>query len=115
MLYDNVSFHWDDDCLARLRQIPGITLLTLPAYSPEWNPIEQAFKWIKDYLRRHRCKFSGATADEDCVREAMSQLPESKTRGFFRHAGYTFVDEDEEDAEEELLCLLAYLALDDAF
>ena len=35
VLYDNVSFHWDDDCLARLRQISDITLLPLPAYSPE--------------------------------------------------------------------------------
>ena len=80
----------------------------------QWNPIEQAFKWIKDYLRRHRYKFSGATADEDCVREAMSQLPESTTRDFFRHAGYAFVDEDQGDSEEEMLCFLAYLALDDA-
>jgi hypothetical protein len=31
----------------------GAKLIYLPAYSPDLNPIEQAFSWIKSWLRRH--------------------------------------------------------------
>ena len=50
VVMDNASFH----CKSRLfsaAQKAGITLLFLPPYSPELNPIEHFWVWLKRQLR----------------------------------------------------------------
>lgn len=50
VVMDNASFH----CKSRLfsaAQKAGITLLFLPPYSPELNPIEHFWAWLKRQLR----------------------------------------------------------------
>ena len=49
-----------DDCsihhiieVKDLLQQSGIILLFLPPYSPDLNPIEEAFSYVKGYLRKH--------------------------------------------------------------
>jgi hypothetical protein len=32
----------------------NILLLYLPPYSPDYNPIEQNFHWLKQWLRQHQ-------------------------------------------------------------
>ena len=51
VVMDNASFH----CKARLfsaAQKAGITLIFLPPYSPELNPIEHFWAWLKRQLRK---------------------------------------------------------------
>jgi transposase len=55
----------------------------LPPYSPDLNPIEQAFSAIKNYLRRFCDDFTFAVIDRAC----QSISPESAW-GFFRASGY---------------------------
>jgi hypothetical protein len=38
-----------------------VKLLYLPAYSPDYNPVEEMFSYIKLYIRRHGEKFRAAT------------------------------------------------------
>jgi transposase len=61
-------------------------LLYLPPYSPDLNPIEEAFAKLKGLLRR-----SGARSRQALV-EAMGMALDAITardsRGFFRHCGY---------------------------
>ncbi len=40
--------------LASLLAYSGIEIQFLPAYSPELNPIELAFNFVKSHLRSHR-------------------------------------------------------------
>ena len=58
----------------------------LPSYSPDLNPIEEAFAKLKALLRR-----AGARTREALV-EAMGRALEAVTvsdaRGFFEHRGY---------------------------
>jgi len=43
----------------------GVKLLYLPAYSPDYNPVEELFSYIKVYIRRHGERFRAATEMDD--------------------------------------------------
>jgi len=52
---DNASVHRGGDIQGILDDIEnhfGIKLIFLPAYSPELNPCELVFAWLKNYLRQ---------------------------------------------------------------
>ena len=82
---DNLSSHK----LAGVRQAieaAGATLLYLPPYSPDLNPIEQAFAKLKALLR------AKALCTVDALWNALGSLvacftPE-ECHNFLRHAGY---------------------------
>lgn len=70
----------------------GCELLHLPAYSPDLNPIEEAFAKVKGILR----KIEAGT--RQAVVEAMGiALDDAVTtqdaRGFFEHAGFRSLGE----------------------
>jgi transposase len=65
----------------------GCELIYLPAYSPDLNPIEEAFSKIKGILRR-----AGARTKEallEVLGEALSAVSARDARGYFEHAGYS--------------------------
>lgn len=47
---DNCSLHHTED-VAELFRNAGILLIYLPLYSPDMNPIELAFGYVKAYLK----------------------------------------------------------------
>jgi transposase len=73
----------------RVREIiegRGCELIYLPPYSPDLNPIEEAFAKLKSLLRR-----SGARSREALVEAmgaALNAITITDTRGFFGHCGY---------------------------
>jgi transposase len=85
VIMDNLSSHK----VAGVRQAieaAGATLLYLPPYSPDLNPIEQAFAKLKALLR------AKALRTVDALWNALGSLvacftPE-ECRNFLRHAGY---------------------------
>lgn len=66
----------------------------LPPYSPDFNPIEQAFSAIKAHLRRHHHELLAAMSGEDDVEvykmlfEAVYSVTASDAAGWFRHSNY---------------------------
>jgi transposase len=64
-------------------------LIYLPPYSPEYNPIEQAFSKLKSYLRA-ACTRSQKTL-MDLIGEALRTISASDAEGFFEHCGYRTV------------------------
>jgi len=85
VVLDNLSSHKG----GRVRELVegrGCELLFLPPYSPDLNPIEEAFSKVKGLLRR-----AGARTREALI-EAMGQALDAVTnrdaRGFFEHCGY---------------------------
>ena len=52
LIMDNCSIHHVDS-LTSLFEEAGVLLLFLPPYSPDYMPIEEAFSYIKAYLRLH--------------------------------------------------------------
>ncbi len=85
VVMDNLSAHKG----GRVREIiegRGCELIYLPPYSPDLNPIEEAFAKLKALLRR-----SGARSREALVEAmgaALNAITITDTRGFFGHCGY---------------------------
>jgi transposase len=88
VVMDNLSAHKGE----RVRELiegEGCELIYLPPYSPDFNPIEQAFSKLKNYLRA-ACARSQDTLME-VIGEALSTISASDTKGFFEHCGYRAV------------------------
>ena len=74
---------------ARVRELieeRGCELIYLPAYSPDLNPIEEAFSKIKAMLRRVGARTKDALVD--ALGQALSTVSAQDARGYFEHAGY---------------------------
>jgi transposase len=85
VVMDNLSSHKS----SRIRELierRGCELLYLPPYSPDLNPIEEAFAKLKALLR-----MAGARTREallDAMGRALDAVTASDARGFFEHRGY---------------------------
>ena len=64
----------------------GCELLSLPPYSPDLNPIEEAFSKIKGFLRKAEARTRGALVE--AMGRALSAVSVHDARGFFGHCGY---------------------------
>jgi transposase len=63
-----------------------IGLLYLPRYSPEFNPIEQAWAKMKERLKAKAARSLEALEAE--LKPALDSITPQNARGWFRHAGY---------------------------
>ena len=52
MVMDNLSSHRGKKRVRELIEASGCELVYLPLYSPDLNPIEEAFSKIKDFIRK---------------------------------------------------------------
>jgi transposase len=82
---DNLSAHKTEK-VRELVEEAGYELLYLPPYSPDLNPIEEAFAKIKDILRKVEARMREALVE--AVGPALSSVTEEDVRGFFEHCGY---------------------------
>ena len=64
----------------------GCELVYLPAYSPDYNPIEEAFAKIKNLLHKAAARTKEALVE--AIGAALSAVTVADVRGFFEHAGY---------------------------
>lgn len=82
LVLDNARIHHGGNIQTYV-QNAGCSLLYLPPYSPDFNPIELAWSWIKT-----RVRVLAPRNDQDREREidsAAKQLPSSAARNWFRH------------------------------
>ncbi len=61
-------------------------LLYLPPYSPDFNPIEEAFAKIKGVLRKAEARTREALVE--AMGKALGAVSARDARGFFEHSGY---------------------------
>ncbi len=55
VVQDNWSIHAHPDVLAAIAELPQIEIVWLPTYAPWLNPIEKAWRWLRqDVLHLHR-------------------------------------------------------------
>jgi transposase len=82
---DNLSAHKD----ARVRALieaAGCELRFLPRYSPDFNPIEQAWSKLKGLLRSAAARTKEAL--EAALSELIGRITTADAHGFFKHCGY---------------------------
>jgi transposase len=64
----------------------GCSLVFLPSYSPDFNPIEEAFSKVKALLRKAKARSFEALVE--ATGGALSLVSEQDALGFFAHCGY---------------------------
>ena len=85
VVMDNLSSHKG----SRIRELiegRGCELIYLPPYSPDLNPIEEAFAKIKALLRKAAARTREALLE--AMGRALDTVSASDARGFFEHRGY---------------------------
>lgn len=72
--------------IRELIEARGAELVFLPSYSPDLNPIEEAFSKIKNILRKLGARTHQALLD--AMEEALCKVTPSDAAGWFDHCGY---------------------------
>jgi transposase len=85
VVMDNLSSHKRPQ-VRRLIEAAGATVLYLPPYSPDFNPIEMIWSKVKRLLR----SFAARTIDalHDAFGRAFADVTPTDILGCFRHCGY---------------------------
>jgi transposase len=85
VVMDNLSSHKSKAVRHAIRAA-GAKLFFLPPYSPDLNPIEQAFSKLKTLLR----KANARTIDqiEKCIAKLIQQIDRTECLNYFHEAGY---------------------------
>lgn len=66
----------------------GAKLMYLPLYSPDFNPIEEAFSSVKGWLRRHEAQAVNAEVRPWLIHQAIMAITEEHAKGWFVNCGY---------------------------
>jgi len=86
-LLDHGKFHYAERAISLIKAA-GARVLHIPAYSPDFNPIEECISKIKEILRslkaRTKRKLYNALA------QAIEKVTASDILGWFKHCGYVF-------------------------
>jgi transposase len=85
VLMDNLSLHkgaWVRDLIEE----KGCRLWLLPSYSPDMNPIEEAFSKVKNLIRKAKARTLEALFA--VTARALEAISEEDARGFFEDCGY---------------------------
>ena len=85
VVMDNLQVHK----MRRVRELiegRGCSLVFLPSYSPDFNPIEQAFSKVKTLLRKAKARTFEALVE--ATGRALCGVSEEDARGFFTYCGY---------------------------
>jgi transposase len=85
VVMDNLTAH-KGERVRELIEERGCELLYLPPYSPDLNPIEEAFSKIKAFIRKAEARSRGALIE--AMGAAISAVTARDARGFFEHCGY---------------------------
>jgi transposase len=85
VVMDNLTAH-KGQRIKELIEERGCKLVYLPPYSPDLNPIEEAFSKIKRFLRGAEARTRKALIE--AMGAAISAVTDRDARGFFEHCGY---------------------------
>ncbi|PPQ84100.1 hypothetical protein CVT24_002275 [Panaeolus cyanescens] len=93
LVLDNCRIHHVDG-VEEMCDNRGIKLIYLPPYSPDLNPTEECFSFIKHYIRRHGQEFRDAVEIGDdadpylFLYGALNEVTAAHAQAWFSHSGY---------------------------
>jgi transposase len=85
VVMDNLPAH-KGAAVRTLIETRGASLLLLPPYSPDFNPIENAYAKFKSSPRKAAARTVEAL--EDAIADALQAFPPNECANYFRAAGY---------------------------
>jgi len=86
VIMDNLSVHTMSGVRERI-EATGARLIYLPPYSPDFNPIEQAWSKVKQILRSLKARTADAL--EAAIAEALAAITPENAIAWFSHCGYS--------------------------
>ncbi len=86
VIMDNVPFHYNSKAI-RLIEATGARVMYLPAYSPDFNPIENCISKLKTFLRG--AKACTERKLQKALAKALELITIKDIYGWFNHCGYT--------------------------
>ena len=87
LVLDNASVHHIKE-VAEIVLQAGILLFFLPPYSPDLNPIEESYSYVKSYLRKHDILLQTIPNSSDVVLSAFNSITSAMCKNWISHAGY---------------------------
>lgn len=87
VLLDNVKFHYSGRSI-RLIEAAGASVKHIPAYSPDFNPIEECISKIKEALRKAKARTVRKLFK--ALAKIIEKVAIDDICGWFVHCGYTF-------------------------
>ena len=88
LVMDNLSTHKDREALEMLR-LAGVRVRFLPAYSPDYNPIEMMWSKVKSLLRKVEARNNETLLH--AIGGALDQVTQKDATHWFAHCGYSFI------------------------
>lgn len=86
VVWDTVRTHHGAELRAMI-EAHGCQLVFLPPYSPDFNPMEEAFSKLKTFLRRAGARTTAAL--DAAIGAGLATITATDAAGWFAHAGYT--------------------------
>jgi transposase len=90
VVLDGLGAHRTDK-VRELLEGRGADIVFLPSYSPDLNPIEEAFSKIKQLVRKVGAR--GREALVEAIARALATVTTEDAAGWFAHAGYWAQDQ----------------------
>ena len=89
VVLDNLRSHHAAE-VKELAKAAKVELIYLPPYSPDLNPIEEAWSKFKAWLRK--CRARAAEAFKSAVEEGLDRITPQDVLRWTKHAGYRILD-----------------------
>lgn len=88
VVMDNLSSHKNDGTVDLIKE-RGAQVQFLPAYSPDFNPIEMMWSKVKTSLRSAQARTLPALTK--AIGTALAGVTAQDARNWFAHCGYSFI------------------------
>lgn len=86
IIMDGAGWHSDDID----KDFNNLSIIKLPPYSPELNPIEQVWSWLRQRHLANRC-FNGYDSIVDAVCDAWNDFVSDSKRVIYKWDGYSII------------------------
>src|SRR6266540_4189358 len=84
IVLDNAKIHHSNELVEMVEEFGG-RVEFLPSYSTDFNPIEEAFSAIKNWVRCNKDWMDEEDDIQDCMGRAFGQVGAEQAVAFFRH------------------------------
>ena len=86
VILDNCSFHHASE-VKQAFEDAGVLVIYLPTYSPDLNPIEETFSYVKYYLKDHDEVLQSVKDPKLIVQPAFKSVTAEMCQGWINHSG----------------------------
>ena len=87
LILDNASIHHVDEVI-KLVNSKGVMIRFMPAYSPDFMPLEEVFSQVKHFLKRSEVLYTSTDNPSLFLTMAFASVTSDDCLGYIRHAGY---------------------------